>query len=86
MESFPKGSHALDAQRLLADCHYWQGHYETAGAGYRKLQSLSPKAGAAYALFQVANCLLLDDKVGEALETYRTLIERHPDQEDLLAG
>jgi len=78
LDSFPKGPHALDAQRLLADCHYWQGHYGTAGTEYRKLLSLSPKEGAAYALFQTAHCLLLDDKVGEALETYRTLIEKHP--------
>ncbi len=80
LDSFPKGAYAQEAQRLLADCQYWQGHYETAQKEYAKLNSSQGEEGkfSAYSLLQEANCLLLDDKVGEAQEGYRQLVEKYP--------
>ena len=79
LDSFPPGKFSADAQKLLADCHYWQGHYQTAGKEYKKLGTVfAGKGFDAYALFQTGNCLLLDDKVSDALSDYRELVEKYP--------
>jgi TolA-binding protein len=75
----PAGRFASGAQKLLADCQYWQGHYQTAAKEYRKLASVYPGKGLdSYALMQTGNCLLLDDKVADALDTYREIVEKYP--------
>ena len=79
LDSFPPGKFSPEAQKLLADCHYWQGHYQTAGKEYKKLGTVfAGKGFDAYALFQSGNCLLLDDKVSDAMGDYRELVEKYP--------
>lgn len=76
---YPSGRYAMDAQKLLADCQYWLGHYQTAGKEYKKLGSAYAGKGLdSYALFQGGNCLLLDDKVEDALAAYRELTDKYP--------
>lgn len=76
---YPAGKFALSAQKLLADCQYWMGHYQTAGKEYKILLSqFSGKGLDSYALFQSANCLMLDDKVSEALSTFHELTDKYP--------
>lgn len=79
LDLYPSGRYALDAQRLLADCQYWLGHYQTAGKEYKKLSTVFAGKGLeSYALFQTGNSLLLDDKVGDALAAYRELTDKYP--------
>jgi len=79
LDFYQGGFYAANAQKLLADCEYWQGHYEKAGKEYKKLQtSYGDKGFAPYAQLQSGNCLLLDDKVGDAINAYRDLIEKYP--------
>jgi outer membrane protein assembly factor BamD (BamD/ComL family) len=79
LDLYPSGRFAVEAQRLLADCQYWQGHYQTAAKEYRKLLADYPGKGYdSYALVQVGNCLLLDDKVGDALTDYEDVVEKFP--------
>lgn len=79
LDSYPSGKFALDAQKLLADCQYWLGHYQTAGREYKKLTTIYAGKGLeSYALLQMGNCLLLDDKVEDALATYRELADKYP--------
>lgn len=79
LDLYPSGRYALDAQKLLADCQYWLGHYQTAGKEYKKLATVYAGKGLeSYALFQTGNCLLLDDKVEDALAAYRELTDKYP--------
>lgn len=79
LDFYPSGRFAADSQKLLADCQYWQGHYEKAGKEYKKLfTSYEDKGFAGYAQLQAGNCLLLDDKVGDALTSYREIVEKYP--------
>jgi outer membrane protein assembly factor BamD (BamD/ComL family) len=79
LDLYPSGKFSLDAQKLLADCQYWLGHYQTAGQEYKKLETIySGKGLESYALFQMGNCFLLDDKVDDALASYRELTEKYP--------
>lgn len=79
LDFYPAGAFAVDAQKLLSDCQYWQGHYQTAGKEYKKLTTIySGKGLDSYALLQMGNCLLLDDKVGDALETFREITAKYP--------
>jgi TolA-binding protein len=79
LELFPTGKYAPSAQKLLSDCQFWQGHYQTAGKEYKKLGTLySSNTLEAYSLLQSGNCLLLDDKVDEALVVYRELLDKYP--------
>lgn len=72
----PADNMGLDAQRMIADCQFWLGHHQTAYKEYKKLVSLSQGAGMqSYALFQAANCLLLEDKVAEALDAFRNITD-----------
>lgn len=76
---YPSGRFAMDAQKLLADCQYWLGHYQTASKEYKKLTVVYAGKGLdSYVLLQTGNCLLLDDKVGDALAAYRELTEKYP--------
>lgn len=79
LDLYPTGKFALDAQKLLADCQYWLGHYQTAGREYKKLTTVYAGKGLeSYALLQMGNCLLLDDKVEDALAAYRELADKYP--------
>ena len=81
LDHYPNGPYAADSQKLLADCQYWQGHYETAGREYKKLFSTFGEKGfAGYAQLQEGHCLLLDDKVGDALSSYRDVVEKYPNE------
>ena len=77
LDFYPQSPHAVEAQQWTADCHYWDSNYDRALKEYHKLEGAG-KDAEAYALYQEANCLLLKDKVGDALTTYRTLIEKYP--------
>lgn len=79
LDLYPKGSFALATHKLMADCQYWQGHYNHAIADYKNLGANYGESGlSSYAQLQIANSLLLDEKVGDALTTYRELVEKHP--------
>jgi TolA-binding protein len=79
LDIYPNGVYSAEAQKLLADCQYWQGHYHNASRDYKKLAANYEKKGlAGYAQMQAANCLLLDDKVADALAAYRELVEKYP--------
>jgi TolA-binding protein len=79
LDMYPAGRFCVESQRLLADCQYWQGHYQTAEKEYRKLLANYPGRGYdSYALVQVGNCLLLDDKVGDALAAYQDVVAKFP--------
>lgn len=79
LDLYPSGRFAVDAQKMLADCQYWLGHYQTADKEYKKLMTVYPGKGLdSYALLQTGNCLLLDDKVGDALNSYRELTDKYP--------
>jgi TolA-binding protein len=79
LDLYPTGRFGVEAQRLLADCQYWQGHYQTAAKEYQKLTTDYPGKGYdSYALVQVGNCLLLDDKVGDALTDYQDVVAKFP--------
>ncbi len=85
LDLYPTGTQAADAQKLLADCQYWQGHYQSAGREYKKLlSSFGDRGYYSYAQYQQGNCLLLDDKVGDAITVFRDLVEKSPN--DPLAG
>ncbi len=63
----------------MSDCRYWDGNYEKAIKEYKKLLALyGDKGFSGYAQFQIANCLLLNEKVGDALTAYRELVEKSP--------
>ena len=79
MDIYPNGPFTIQAQKLLADCQYWQGNYDRALKEYKKLGSASPNGPFdSYIQMQEANCLLLNDKVGDALAAYRELVEKFP--------
>ncbi len=79
LDLYPNGVYAAEAQKLVSDCQYWQGHYRNAARDYKKLAAIYGEKGfASYALMQAANCLLLDDKVADALAAYRELVEKYP--------
>jgi len=79
LDLYPNGPYALAARKLIADCQYWQGHYNHAMADYKNLGTNEGESGlTGYVQFQTANSLLLDEKVGDALTTYRELVEKHP--------
>lgn len=79
LDLYPNGVFAPEAQKLLSDCQYWQGHYHNAGRDYKKLQDqYGEKDLGPYAQMQQANCLLLDDQVAEAITAYRDLVEKFP--------
>lgn len=79
LDQYPGGKYAASAQRLLADCRYWLGHYNHAMNEYKKLSANYPGRGLdGYALLQTAHCLLLNDKVGDALSAYREIVEKYP--------
>jgi outer membrane protein assembly factor BamD (BamD/ComL family) len=79
LDLYPSGSYAPEAQKLLADCQYWQGQYDKGAKEYKKLGSVYGEKGyAGYAQLQLGNCLLLDDKIEDALSVYRELVEKRP--------
>lgn len=67
LEDYPQSSYTVPAQKLIADSQYWQGHYRGAVEEYKKLESVGDSNLALYAKLQMGNCLLLDDKVEDAL-------------------
>jgi tetratricopeptide (TPR) repeat protein len=74
----PKGELALPAQKLLADCDYWQGNYSRAIREYGPLATTEEKGLEADASLQIANCLLLKNKVGDAITAYRAIVDKAP--------
>jgi TolA-binding protein len=78
LEAYPKSSYVIPAQKLIADSQYWQGHYSGAIEEYKKLAALGDSNLTLYAQLKIGNCLLLDDKVGDALTHYRELIDKNP--------
>ncbi len=77
-DTYPQSSYVLNAQKLIADCQYWQGHYSGAVDEYKKLAALGDPGLSQYAKLQIGNCYLLDDKVGNALTHYQDLIDKNP--------
>lgn len=79
LDFYPNGKYAFAAQKLFADCQYWQGHYNHAMREYKKLLEMDAgKSLEGYARMQTANCLLLDEKVGDALTAYKEIVEKYP--------
>lgn len=79
LDLYPQSPFAAEAQKLLADCHYWKGHYETAVVEYGKLLAdHKDSEWAGYARFQAANSQLLDDRIVEAQSSYRELVKDLP--------
>lgn len=78
LQSDPKGSLASPAQRLLADCDYWQGNYSRAIREYGPLAASGETDPREDANLQIANCLLLKNKVGDAITAYRAIVDRVP--------
>jgi len=79
LDLFPNHTYAAETRKFLADCNYWEGHYTKAIEEYKKLQDhFGDKGFGSYAQIQIANCLLLNQKVGDALTAYRELIEKYP--------
>jgi outer membrane protein assembly factor BamD (BamD/ComL family) len=78
LESYPQSTYAVSAQKLIADSQYWQGHYAGAIEEYKKLTNMGDSNLALYAKLKIGNCLLLDDKVGDALTRYHELIDKNP--------
>ncbi len=78
LEDYPQSNYAVPSQKLIADAQYWQGHYGGAVEEYRKLETMNNASLALYAKLQIGNSLLLEDKVGDALNCYRELIEKNP--------
>ncbi|HVZ81391.1 MAG TPA: tetratricopeptide repeat protein [bacterium] len=77
--TFPSGFLSVEGQKALADCHFWQGHYQTSAKEYRKLLTASGTGRwESYALFQIGLCLLLEDKVTEALDCFQNVVDRFP--------
>ena len=76
LDEDPKGSLGLSAQRLLADSDYWQGNYLRAIREYEKLLSEPDQQVQDYSNFQIANCLLLKNKVGDAITAYRAIVDK----------
>lgn len=77
LDYFPQSPHAVEAQQWVGDCHYWESNYDRALKEYHRLEGAG-KGSDPYALYQEGNCLLLKDKVGDALAEYRTLVEKYP--------
>jgi predicted Zn-dependent protease len=71
-----EGPLGLASQRLLADCDYWEGYYIRAGREYQKLAATSDAEIQDYANLQEANCLLLKNRVGDAITAYRVLVDK----------
>jgi len=78
LQADPKGPLALPAQKLLADCDYWQGNYSRAIREYSPLVTSGEKDLRADADLQIANCLLLKHKVGDAITAYRAIVDKAP--------
>lgn len=78
LEDYPQSFYVIPSQKLIADTQYWQGHYGGAIEEYRKLESMGDSNLELYSKLQLGNCLLLEDKVGDALTYYRELIEKNP--------
>jgi outer membrane protein assembly factor BamD (BamD/ComL family) len=78
LEAYPRSVYAVQAQKLIADTQYWQGHYSGGVEEYKKLAAVADPDLILYAKLQTGNCLLMDDKVGDALADYRDLIEKNP--------
>ncbi len=77
LDYYPQNPHAVEAEQWIGDCHFWEANYDRALREYRKLAGAG-KDIEPYALYQQGNCLLLKDKVGDALATYRSLVEKYP--------
>jgi outer membrane protein assembly factor BamD (BamD/ComL family) len=77
LDFFPQNPHAVEVEQWIGDCHFWEANYDRALKEYHKLAGAG-KDIEPYALYQQANCLLLKDKVGDALTTYRSLVEKYP--------
>ena len=78
LQADPKGPLALPAQKLLADCDYWQGNYSRAIREYGPLVTAGEKDPREDASLQIANCLLLKNKVGDAITAYRAIVDKAP--------
>jgi tetratricopeptide (TPR) repeat protein len=79
LELDPNGPYAAEAQKLLADCQYWLGHYGPSVSEYKKLEQVYGNKGyGVYAQTQIGNCQFLEGKVGDALATYRLVVEKSP--------
>jgi TolA-binding protein len=78
LQAYPKGALVLPAQKLLADCDYWQGNYSRAIREYGPLVTAPEKEAQDYAQLQIANCLLLKNKVGDAITAYRAIVDKEP--------
>jgi TolA-binding protein len=77
LDFFPQSPHAVEGGQWIGDCHFWEGNYDRALKEYSKLEGAGNDV-APYAMYQEANCLLLKDKVGDALTGYRALVEKYP--------
>ena len=66
----------IKAERLSADNLYWLGNYSKAIREYQNLESIQAGQYKNYAKLQIAKCLLLENKLGDALTIYRSLAEK----------
>jgi len=66
----------IKAERLSADNLYWLGNYSKAIREYQNLESIQDRQCENYAKLQIAKCLLLENKLGDALAVYRSLAEK----------
>ncbi|MGH7739622.1 MAG: tetratricopeptide repeat protein [bacterium] len=71
-----RGPLTVPSQRLLADCEYWQGDYARAMREYQRLTLLPDPDIQDYARLQIAGCLLLLNKMGDALTAYRSIVDQ----------
>jgi len=76
LEDYPQSVYVIPSQKLIADTQYWQGHYGGAIEEYRKLESMGDIGLELSSKLKIGNCLLLEDKVDDALAYYRELIEK----------
>lgn len=73
-----RGPLTVPSQKLLADCEYWQGDYARAMREYKRLTLLPNPDIQDYARLQMAGCLLLLNKMGDALTAYRSIVDQEP--------
>lgn len=74
LDLFPRGPWSLGAQKLIADCWFWDKNYVMAAKEYERME----KDFGVYPSLQKANCLLLREEAGDALTAYRQIAEKNP--------
>jgi len=71
------GETLSDAYNRIADCHFYQRRYKTAGEYYAKAANTFNK-NADYSLYRYAQIQSLENNQAGSLSTYKKLIEKFP--------